>query len=368
MQARRGGARHLGERRVHEVRRPGELGHTEPAGLGPHPFELVAGNAAQHGVGRVARDRDDDEVAQALQDVLDEPARLVPRGDDLVDDPEDRAAVARGERVDDVVQQGGVGEAEQADREVVVHDSARGARDELVHHRERVAHRAAARAGDEREHSPAHLDALGAAEVLQVGRQHVRRHQPERIVVSARPDGADHLVRLRGREDELDVGRRLLDDLEQCVEPLRRHHVRLVEDEDLVAVAGRRERGALAQVACVVDTVVGGGVDLDHVERPGAAARQLDARGALAARGVDGRLGRVLRAVQRAREDPGRRRLAAAARAAEEIGVVHPTAAQGLHEGARDVVLADHLGERLGPVAAVEGGAHPRNDRRHHRH
>jgi hypothetical protein len=43
--------------------------------------------------------------------------------------------------------------------------------------------------------------------------------------------------------------------------------VRLVEDEDLEAVARGGEDRALAQIAGVVDTVVGCRVDLDHVER-----------------------------------------------------------------------------------------------------
>ena len=90
-------------------------------------------------------------------------------------------------------------------------------------------------------------------------------------MVRARADGAEHLVGLGGREDELDVLGRLLDELEQRVEALRRHHVRLVEDEDLVAVARGGEDRALAQVAGVVDAVVARGVDLDDVERAAAA-------------------------------------------------------------------------------------------------
>ncbi len=97
---------------------------------------------------------------------------------------------------------------------------------------------------------------------------------------------ADDLLGLGGREDELDVLGRLLDELQQRVEALRRHHVRLVEDEDLEAVARGCEDGTLAQVAGVVDAVVDCRVDLDDVERPAAAAGQLDAAGAHAARGV----------------------------------------------------------------------------------
>ncbi len=176
----------------------------------------------------------------------------------------------------------------------------------------------------------------------------------------ARADGADDLVRLRRREDEHDVLGRLLDDLQQGVEALRRDHVRLVEDEDLVPVARRGERRALAQVTGVVDAAVAGGVDLDDVERARPAAGELDARGAHAARDVR----RPLGAVEAAREDAGRRRLAAAARAAEQVRVVDAAVLQGLHQRDRDVLLADHLAEGLGPVAPVQGCRHPGNSRR----
>ena len=210
--------------------------------------------------------------------------------------------------------------------------------------------------------------ALAVAELLQVRHQHVRRDQPERVVVGARADGADDLVRLGRREDELDVRRRLLDDLEQRVEALVRDHVRLVEDEDLVAVARGRERGALPQLAGVVDTAVARRVDLDDVQAARAAARQLDARLAHVARGVGGVLLGVLRAVEDAGEDARGRRLAAAARAGEQVRVVDLTAAQRLPQGRGDVVLADHLGEVLGPVAAVQGCRHATNPRRPRRH
>ena len=182
--------------------------------------------------------------------------------------------------------------------------------------------------------------------------------------MGARADGADDLVRLRRREDELDVRRRLLDDLQQRVEALRRDHVRLVEDEDLVAVPRGRERRALAQLTGVVDAAVARRVDLDDVEAARAAARQLDARVAHAARGV-GRVPSVFCAQLRMRARMrARRRLAAAARAGEQVRVVDLAAAQRLPQRRGDVVLADHLGEGLGPVAAVQGCRHATNPRR----
>ena len=51
----------------------------EVAGLEAHAVELVGGHVAQGGVGGVPGRGDDDEVAQPLEQVLDEPARLVAR-------------------------------------------------------------------------------------------------------------------------------------------------------------------------------------------------------------------------------------------------------------------------------------------------
>ena len=89
--------------------------------------------------------------------------------------------------------------------------------------------------------------------------------------------------------------------LSRALKPCVRDHVGLVDDVDLVAAADRREERLLAQVAGVVDTAVGGRVDLDHVDRARAAAGEVAARVALAARVGD----RRLLAVERAGQDPG---------------------------------------------------------------
>ena len=64
---------------------------------------------------------------------------------------------------------------------------------------------------------------------------------------------------------------------------------------------------------------------------------------------------RPVDAVERAGEDLRQRRLAGAARADEEVGVVDAVLLDRVAQGAHDVLLADHLVEALGAVAAVEG-------------
>ncbi len=174
--------------------------------------------------------------------------------------------------------------------------------------------------------------------------------------MGARPDRADDLLGLGGREDELDVLGRLFDHLQQGVEALRRDHVRLVDDVDLVAGRRRREERSIAQFAGVVDATVAGRVDLDDVDAAWATAREIAAALALTARFRR----RTLLAVEAARQDPSRRGLAAAAGAGEQVGVRDAVVGECLHERLGDVLLPDQVGEPLGAVAAVQGGRHGR--------
>ncbi len=185
-------------------------------------------------------------------------------------------------------------------------------------------------------------------------------------MVGPGPDRPDDLVGLGRGEDELEVRRRFLDQLQQGVEALRRHHVRLVDDVDLVAALDRREERPLPQVARVVDTTVRGRVDLDHVDAAGPTARQVGARLAHAARLGD----RALLAVDRACQDPRAGGLAAPAWAGEQIGVVHPVVAQRVAQRCRDMVLPDHLGKRLRAIPAVQRKRcfHDRNPSAERRH
>ncbi len=166
--------------------------------------------------------------------------------------------------------------------------------------------------------------------------------------MAAVDDRRGHLLGLGRGEHEDRVRRRLLERLQERVPGRGREHVRLVEDVDLAAPADRRVGDALAQLADVVDGVVGRGVHLDHVERGG--ARDRDARVALAAR-LDRR---PALAVQARGEDLRHRGLAGAARAHEQVGVVDLVALDGVAQRAHHRLLADDLGEGAGPVPAVQ--------------
>ena len=141
------------------------------------------------------------------------------------------------------------------------------------------------------------------------------------------------------------MGGRLLERLEQGVGRRVGEHVDLVDDVDLPAARGA-EGGVGDQVAHGVDPVVGGGVELVDVERgpPG----DLDARGAHAARLAVRGVG----AVEGLGQDPGRRRLAGAPRAAEQVGVGHAAVSDRAAQGEHHVVLAPQLAETAGAGSA----------------
>jgi len=89
---------------------------------------------------------------------------------------------------------------------------------------------------------------------------------------------------LRGSssKDELGVGGRSFQGLEQGVERLCRQHVNFVDDVDLVSAGGRQVLDVLSELADIVDLAVGGAVDFDDVKA--ASVRYLDACGAFPAR------------------------------------------------------------------------------------
>ena len=323
-------------------------------GLDEHPLVLVAGNRGEDVVGLLARQGDHDEVAQPLQQVLDESARIMPGLDDPFDHGEQARPVAGGDGLHRVVEEGGVGEAQEGDRLVVGEHPLFGSADQLVENGEGIAHGAAAGPYDERQDSRADLDALVSADAGHERFEGLGRDEPEGVVVGARADRADDLLGLRRGEDEFDVVGGFLDELEEGVEPLVGDHVGFVDDEDLVAVPCGGEGGAFDELAGVVHSAVARGVHLDHVEAPSPGQGELAAGFAFAARGVRG----GLRAVQAAREDPRRRGLPAAARAGEEVGVCRSASPQGRHDGPRDVFLADHVLESLRAVSPVQCHAH----------
>ena len=189
---------------------------------------------------------------------------------------------------------------------------------------------------------------------MQVGDEFCRGNQPEGVVVGAGADGGEHLVRLRGGKNELDVFGRLFNDFQQGIEALLGHHMCLVEDENLVAVAGGRENSALSKLPGVFNTVVAGCVDFNNVEGTATVSGQFHTARALPTRGVGG----ALVAVQAAGKNPGRRGLPAAPRPTEQVRVVSAIRRQSLPERIGDLGLTNQLSKVFWSVATVQCRAH----------
>jgi hypothetical protein len=231
----RGRPAHLGQAGVEDLRRAGQLGRAHRGRLALKPFELVGGPVEQPARGRLRHVGQDHQVAEALQQVHREAAGVVASVDHPVHGVEHLRAVTAREGGDHVVEQVAVGVAQQRDRTRV--GDARFVRpgEKLVEDRQRVTGRARARPDHQRQRGGLECDLLGGEDLLHEGAQRGGRDQPERVVVGPGLDRPDDLLGLRGREDELQVRRRLLDEFEQRVETLAGHHVRLVDDVDLEA-------------------------------------------------------------------------------------------------------------------------------------
>ena len=209
---------------------------------------------------------------------------------------------------------------------------------------------AARAARDQCERLVGHVDLLGVGDQPQLLHElgQPRPLKDERL--AARANRRQHLREIGRAEDEDEVRRRLLDQLQQRVPRGVGELVRLVEDVDLVATLGRLEHDALADLADVVDAALRRRVHLDDVE--GAAVRDRDAR---VTRLVRVRR-RALLAVEPLGEDARERRLAGAARAREEIRLPHLSGADRVLQRAHDGLLSDDVVEVLRAVLPVERG------------
>jgi len=124
--------------------------------------------------------------------------------------------------------------------------------------------------------------------------------------------------------------------------------VDFVNDIDFVAPLVRREVDLVAQLADVLDAVVGRAVNFNQVEE--AALVEGDAVRA----GVVGALGRVgMQAVERLGDEARGGRLAAPARPREQIGVRDAVAAQRVAQRLDDVLLSDDFFPELRAPLAV---------------
>ena len=178
---------------------------------------------------------------------------------------------------------------------------------------------------------------------------------PEIVALAAGDDSGGDFVALGGGHNEDGVLRRFLQRFEQRIERRATEHVDLVNDVDLVLAGAGSEIDLVTQVTDVVDAVVGGGVDFDHIQ--------------VAAFGDGNAVGADLiwlavgwvQAVEGLRQDTSRRSLAGAAWAGKQVGVGCLALSDGALQRVGDVILPYEITERPGAPLAVEnlrGGSH----------
>ncbi len=328
----------------------GQLRVGEGSGLVGHGLGAILGHGDEAGGDGIGHGLEHKQVAEAVEQVGSEAAGFLAAFDDGIDKLEERGLVTGGEGGDGVVDDRNVRDTEERAREIVGEAIGASTGEELVEDGQGIARGTAARGDDHGVDGIFDRDTLSGDSALEQALHRGRGEQAERVVVRARTDGGQHLLQLGGGEDEDDVLRRLLDDLEQRVEARIRNHVGLVDDEDAVARLGRREVGAVAQIAHVVHAVMRSGVELRDVQIAGAAGGERDAGIAHAA----GRRGGALLAVERAGHDARGGGLATAARAGKQVGVINTPRVERGGQGPGDLLLAYHLGEGCWTIFPVK--------------
>ena len=218
-------------------------------------------------LGHVAEVLDEQQVAQVLEQVDDEPARrswpCSASSSTNVSAPAVSRSTIASQRRNSVSSSTAPTSCSTSCTETCVLRCRR----KLVERGDCVAERAARAARDQRERGIGGLDPLAVADATEEGDELLQPRTLEDERLAARAHRLQHLGQIGGAEDEDEVGRRLLDQLQQRVPGCVGELVRLVEDVDLEAALDRLEHDALADLADVVDAALRGGIHLDHVER-----------------------------------------------------------------------------------------------------
>ena len=104
------------------------------------------------------------------------------------------------------------------------------------------------------------------ADGFEMGRQLIEGNTTKAELLAPRQERGRYRLGLGGGENEDQVSRGLLDNLEECVKGLPREAVNLVEDDDFVTIPSRSVPQAFGELAHLVDLGVGRGVELQDIE------------------------------------------------------------------------------------------------------
>ena len=224
--------------------------------------------------------------------------------------------------------------------------------DGLIESREGIAHAALPGLRQHRQSFGIGGDALLLTDPGHARHQVFEIHGAEAEVLAPGRDSCRDFVRFGGAEDEDDPLGRFFDGLQERIEGVGGDLVGFVDDEDLVAGAGRALPYTLIQLPHLIDAAVGGGVDLDDVHAP--AARGLQAVGADAARLG----GRPIDAVDAAGQDARDGGLTGAALSRKDVPVGDAALRNGVFKRGLDVFLVEHVVKGLRPVLSRDDLVH----------
>ena len=226
------------------------------SGLHLHAFKLVTGRSRQDIDCRISRHGDNQEVTQTLQEVLNEPTRIMARLHHVLHNSESGSTITARERINRLIKQSSVGVPQQRNSKVIAQRPLHCASHQLIEDRQRVAHRPSTRPHHEGKHARVWMNPFFLTQMLQIRLHHVRRHQSERVVMSTRTNRPDHFFGLSRGEHKLHMLRGFFNQLQHRVRALFGDHVGFVDNEHLVAVAHGRKGGALTQIPGIVNAAV----------------------------------------------------------------------------------------------------------------
>ncbi|OEZ64813.1 hypothetical protein JAB2_39240 [Janthinobacterium sp. HH100] len=309
----------------------------------------VFGQILRQGGGHGLRQRNAvQQGAQVLQSAV---IRQAARGH-LVGHGQQVGAILLRQRVEQAHEVGLVERAQHA-LHGIERDFAGRIRDGLVRQGQRIAHGTVGALGQQAQGRLFEGDAFLPQDIVQVADDVAGRHLLEVELQAARQHGHGNLLRVRRGQDELDVLGRLFQRLQHGIERVIRQHVHLIDHIDLEARIAGRVDGLLEQLRHFIDATVRRRIHLYIVDKASRVDRR--ARFAHAARlGRDAARAVGADAIERFGQDARQGRLADAARAREQVGVMQSAAVQGMRERAHDVLLADERLEILGAVFTGE--------------
>ena len=185
LEPRCGGSAQIAERLTHDIGGPSEFSRTEGSRLHHLARDLVFGGIDELDFDRVRHMLQHDEIAQALEEIGREPARLMAGLHDPIDHHKQCCAIVGRHRIDGFVEERAIGHAELRDGLCVGDAVGAAAGDDLAEDREAVADAAGPGTSHEGERCGISRHSLRRADRRQVLGEHLRRHEPEGVVVGA---------------------------------------------------------------------------------------------------------------------------------------------------------------------------------------